>query len=109
MRFKPHSPIQKCAQRKALGTTELPRGAFMQPQMHLDPPLSVFHSKPKYNLGPHGRRLKKLAKVNALKAPFAHPKVRPKEGFGYKWTPKGSLFAAPHATGPSLFPLSPQA
>ncbi|MFB2121714.1 hypothetical protein, partial [Parapedobacter sp. 2B3] len=62
---------------------ELPRGAFMQPHMQLDPPGSLFHRKPKYSPRRNGRRLKKRASENALRFPLDHPKVPPKEGFGY--------------------------
>ena len=91
-----------------MGTTELPRGALTQPHMQLDPPYSLFHSNPKYSPGPPGRRLKTRATEKALQAPFAHPKVPPEEGFSYKGTPQGSLYAAPHATGPSGFAVSEQ-
>ena len=77
-RYKPISSIQKCPQRKAWGTSELPRGAFTQPHMQLDPPSSLFPSNPKYNPNQHGRRLKTRTPENALRAPFAHPKVPPK-------------------------------
>uniref|UniRef100_A0A8B9SGF0 Uncharacterized protein n=1 Tax=Anas platyrhynchos TaxID=8839 RepID=A0A8B9SGF0_ANAPL len=53
------------------------------PHMQLDPPCSLFQSNPKYSPGLHGRRLKTRSPENALRAPFAHPKVPPKEGFGY--------------------------
>ena len=83
MRCKPFSPIQKCLEKKALGTTEVPRGAFMQPHMQLDPPGSLFPSIPKHNASRHLRRMKNQAPGNALRDPFAQSKVPPKEGFGY--------------------------
>ena len=76
--------IQKCPQKKALGTSELPRGAFTQPHMQLDPPGSIFPSNAKYITSRHGRRLKTRAPESALQAPLDHPKVPAKEGFDYK-------------------------
>ena len=56
----------------------------MQPHTQLDPPYSLYHSNPKFIPGPQGIRLKNMAPENVLQAPFDHPKVPPKEGFGYK-------------------------
>ena len=55
----------------------------MQPDMQLDRPGSLFHRKPKYSPSTPGSRLKVRATENVLRAPFAHPKVTPREGFGY--------------------------
>ena len=74
----------KVPQRKVLGTSELRRGAFTQPHMQLDPPGSLFLSKPKRSTSRHRRRVKNQVPRNAFRALFAHPKVSPKEGFGYK-------------------------
>uniref|UniRef100_A0A8B9R6W4 Uncharacterized protein n=1 Tax=Anas platyrhynchos TaxID=8839 RepID=A0A8B9R6W4_ANAPL len=64
MRSEPFSPIQNCPQRKAWGTRELPRGAFTQPHMQLDPPGSLFLSKPKRIPSCHRRRVKNQAPGN---------------------------------------------
>ena len=95
MCYEPHSPIQKCPQRKALGTSELPRGAFTQPHMQLDPPGSLFQSNPKYNPGPHGRRLKNWAPENVLQAPFDHPNCPQSKALRTSELPRGA-FMQPH-------------
>ena len=87
MRCEPFWTIQKCPQRKALGTSELPRGAFTQPHMQQDPPGSLFMSKPKPSPSRHRRRVKNQAPGNALRALFAHPKMPPK---GRLWVQENS-------------------
>ena len=106
--FKARCAHPKVPPKEGLGTTELPRGAFTQPHMQLDLLCSLFLSNPKDCPTRHWRGIQKRASENAFKAPFAHPKVPPKEGFGYNLTPKGSLHPASLATGPSVFALSKQ-
>ena len=55
----------------------------MQAHTQLDPPCSLFTRNPKYNPSERGKRLKTRATEKELQAPFAHPEVPPKEGFGY--------------------------
>ena len=93
--FRALSPIQKCPQRKALGTTELPRGAFRQPHMQLDPLYSLFHSNPEYNPGPHGRRLKNRASENALQTHSPIQKCPQRKALGTSELPRGA-FMQPH-------------
>ena len=98
--------IQKCLQRKALGTSELPRGAFTQPHMLLDPPYSLFHSNPKYNPGPHGRQQKNWAPENAFRAPFANQKCPQRKALGTSALPSGAITQSHMQLDPpcSLFP-----
>ena len=55
----------------------------------------ALYSNPKYNPGPHGRRLKNRAPQNALQAQFAHPEVPPKGRLWAQVNSPGELLCSP--------------
>ena len=74
-RTVPLSAIQKCSQRKPLGTPGLPGGAFTEPRTQQDSAPSLFPNNRKHNPDRNKKPNPCSTQKNTYGATFCHPKV----------------------------------